>query len=422
MDNDFALDKILLDLKDENVSDTLGRFAQTIYFTQKEKIPIICNKLVPRLPGRIKSLNAYAHFIHFLACGSQKYQYKSEFASELLDKVFMKPVLLDFIYRKIPIFAVLRMCIELGTFDIEDIKVRVLKNFQLRSRYSLIMALFFLPEIRDAQCQKFLANFLTANVQGTSLIGNSLFLELNMDNLVADDYALLKSFIKTGCQHNEFALCCKNDDMNRLQDLSMMSNFDLNMRISNNFFEHCFFCHANPPLISYAAAYGSIKCFKFLLLNNADLNICDDDNFYPEHFAIVGGNVEIIHLIEQRRFDETNTLQIASLFYYDAVFEWLLNTRKINVLSAASTLYSVVHTCAIANNFHAMSLVLSLGADINARGNDTLTALMLAACFGSYDTVKILVTNSKINLSISNRHKQTALQICLCLFERFKDN
>lgn len=416
MESELHLDRLILDVTDENIHATINSISKSVYFTESDKVLTLVSKFIQQIPCRVKSLNAYARIIHYFASESQRYKYKDKFKRIFLDQIFKKPFLLDFMYHKIPLFATLRLCIDLGTFDVNDIKKYALENFNFRSQYTMLKALFFLPEINDPNCTTVIANFLRASILGTSLVGSSLidnaiYLEAHMDKLVENNFTMLKDFIKLGSQYDECAMCIKIDDVNKLQQLSTTTNFDINEKIQNIVFEHQIFCHSNPPLISYAANYGSIKCFKFLLLNNADLNICDNDGLYPEHFAIMGGNAEIIHLIEQRRFDEKNALQLASLFSNDAVFEWLLNTHRITVTQSEPTLYSVVHTCAIANNFTALQHAIALGGNINAKGNDTLTPLMLAACFRSYETAKILITNPGIDLSLSSRHRQTALHV-----------
>ena len=58
-------------------------------------------------------------------------------------------------------------------------------------------------------------------------------------------------------------------------------------------------------LTSFAAYHGSVNCFKFLIVNNfplsKDVTKC----------AIAGGNVEIIHVLEDKGYNFSNLLDIA---------------------------------------------------------------------------------------------------------------
>ena len=69
--------------------------------------------------------------------------------------------------------------------------------------------------------------------------------------------------------------------------------------------------------IGVAALFGSVKCFKYLMMNGDEIN---EDTC---KFAVAGGNMEIIHLCEQKGLVFEGCLQISSMYHRFEIFEWL---------------------------------------------------------------------------------------------------
>ena len=115
----------------------------------------------------------------------------------------------------------------------------------------------------------------------------------------------------------------KNDEIEKLQNLILKeANFDF----------------TSEYLLIWAAHYGSIKCFKYLVLNNSPLskNICKD--------AIAGGNTEIIHYIEQnkedRDFGSLKCLDYSIFFHRYSITDWLILNYKAKITSFRSSIES----------------------------------------------------------------------------------
>ena len=66
-----------------------------------------------------------------------------------------------------------------------------------------------------------------------------------------------------------------------------------------------------------AALFGSIKCFKYLMMNQD--NITDDTCV----FAVAGGNSEIIHICEQKGLKFEKCLRCASTYHRFEIYDWL---------------------------------------------------------------------------------------------------
>ena len=100
--------------------------------------------------------------------------------------------------------------------------------------------------------------------------------------------------------------------------------FDIELFSPFNFY----FNRKEVNRMELAALFGSIKCFKYLMING------DEINEETCKFAVAGGNFEIIHLCEQKGLQFRDCLYFSSLYHRFEIFEWLnthFNYRKIHL-------------------------------------------------------------------------------------------
>lgn len=95
----------------------------------------------------------------------------------------------------------------------------------------------------------------------------------------------------------------RSDDVDTFQSIvsNKLSAFT-NSFVPFNIYEN-YVINGNTRYISYAAAYGSVKIFKYLLLNHYSF----DNYTFP--YAVFGGNVEIIKIVQQNN-DTSDSLNI----------------------------------------------------------------------------------------------------------------
>ena len=73
--------------------------------------------------------------------------------------------------------------------------------------------------------------------------------------------------------------------------------------------------------VSYLQAmayFGAVKCLKYAILND-DYSLKD-----VEGYAVAGGNMEIIHLLEQKGISFSNCLEVAIMFHRNEICDWIL--------------------------------------------------------------------------------------------------
>ena len=189
----------------------------------------------------------------------------------------------------------------------------------------------------------------------------------------------------------------KNDDIEVFQKKVAESNLDINQETKVHSYENIAIPEVNPTLLQLAAYYGSMKIFKYILLNGAKLNIMNREGFSFEHFAIAGGDSEMIHIFEEKQFSFKKALKTAALFHQNQIFDWINETKeqdKLAFLDAAAS-----------NNIYVMLHYIEEGIDVNIQDDDERTALHFAAQNGSNDAIKLLLAHKDIdvNKGVDNR-------------------
>ena len=158
---------------------------------------------------------------------------------------------------------------------------------------------------------------------------------------------LLQSKKEDGCQNqkDKSIINCmlhliRNDDVNEFQKISAsIPSFDYNLKFKleqsfpenritlfsniSEFFEGETNQH-NFNYIDFAAFYGSINIFKYLLMMKVEFNR------FTALFAVSGGNIEIIHLCEQNKCNFKNALKCAIIYRHVELVDWLIDTINVD--------------------------------------------------------------------------------------------
>lgn len=105
---------------------------------------------------------------------------------------------------------------------------------------------------------------------------------------------LYKKMRDRGEPDDQLTLALRRDDLDELQSLINNDHSNVKERtVPYNIYEE-FVPNGKTNYLNYSAAYGSIRCFKYLLLNHIKV---DEHTF---KFAIYGGNFEIINITDQK--------------------------------------------------------------------------------------------------------------------------
>lgn len=98
--------------------------------------------------------------------------------------------------------------------------------------------------------------------------------------------------------------------------------------------------------IEYTAFCGSLKCFKYLLLN-CQLNL---DSIAK--YAVIGGNTEIIHICYQKKYNFKGTLLKSIYYHRNEIAKWIIDNNIDDDFE--------LHSCVNSNNFEILQYWVNL--------------------------------------------------------------
>ncbi|OHT04898.1 hypothetical protein TRFO_27517 [Tritrichomonas foetus] len=121
------------------------------------------------------------------------------------------------------------------------------------------------------------------------------------------------NFLVTYTDNDELFNIIQNDKIDEFQTKLAKSDISINSRIKNGGKEMC--------LINWASFFASVKIFKFLILSKAEI---DEETLDS---AVFGGNSEIIHILESKKFVlGVQQLIIAIQAHRQDIIEYILNS------------------------------------------------------------------------------------------------
>lgn len=185
----------------------------------------------------------------------------------------------------------------------------------------------------------------------------------HFEKLREDDWNQLK-ILREGSESTVFQIM-ENDDSDFLQ---IKENSNVNRVYSINIYNPMLnVATGNASLLEISAYFGSIRCLKYLLLNDAKLRDGEaltsvafgrfhlsDERWNSMNFAVAGGNAEIIHLLEYKNASFNNCLVVALRFHQYSIFEWLFGLKKDN----NNDLIVLLQTCINSNNVKSLLFIL----------------------------------------------------------------
>lgn len=143
----------------------------------------------------------------------------------------------------------------------------------------------------------------------------------------------------------------------------------------------------------HAAIRNNLEIVEYLIQNNANVHIKDENSYTALMWAALLGNQEIaIYLINNgARYDDTddfgNTPMILAVGYLDLVEKLLHLGADINTQNHNG--FSILMWAS--NSLESVKFLIDRGADINIRNIDGKNILILSAEQGALDVVKYLI-------------------------------
>ncbi|EAY19523.1 hypothetical protein TVAG_136540 [Trichomonas vaginalis G3] len=318
-------------------------------------------------------------------------------------------------------FLFLRRLIKALNMTTTDV-VAQLRHFcemheDLKYYHCLIFAIFA-PEIQIADTQLFstLRNLFYEEWAAPSCKPVLKDFFDNITNLNRNNWRLLQECYLSGGYPESINVAIKTDNINLFQELSNSPNFSLDHHIRPSVFESCHFVQSEPSLIQYAAFYGSLRIFKFLLLNGSDLNQEDANGSTLAQFVVAGGNVEMVRICQQRKCDFSGCLQIATRFYRFDIFDWLHFAYLNDLTEVHPKFGNVFHESAASNNVRQIIYCIDNTLDVDSRSSDKSTPLHYAVKNRAADSIRLLLSINSLDVNAKDSTGMTPLHTA-ALFE-----
>lgn len=187
----------------------------------------------------------------------------------------------------------------------------------------------------------------------------------------------------------------REDDVEKLQKFLSQTNISINSTIPYSIFEICQYINRNetdmPTLIEFASFCGSINTFKFLFMNDAKLKESTID------YAINGGNIEIIHILENSNCSFNTALDAAIHDQKDDIVDYILDNKgmQFNIDSVCTSIVNL--------NYKILNRTLDIIYDNpNDFDSDGITPLIYAAENNCIEIVNLLLSIKVIDINKSD--------------------
>ena len=245
-----------------------------------------------------------------------------------------------------------------------------------------------------------------------------------------NNFERLKNYYRNGYDRKTINYCLFTDNIQKFSKYSSRFNFDINGYTYTNWFMGKT-QSIKLSYISFAALYGSIKCFKQLFLSGAQITQ------ETMRCAIKGGDLELVRIclehcnslniqnsLETALEYERNDILDFLLYQYNMEFPPLLsctkygnirailvNSNDVNNVSGKGNL-TPLHYAVLNNDLLATKALVSCGIDINKASSEGRTALHIASLYGKADLVSFLLQNGT-DFNIKTKDGETAREIAL---------
>ena len=158
--------------------------------------------------------------------------------------------------------------------------------------------------------------------ESVDMSDDRLYFMLLHEGMICEKYHYEKDIF----QENKIARISEEDDIESFIKMSSEVGFDPKSKVlfysSSPIGFNMYYDNSERSYLQIIAFYGAVKCFKHAYLTN-EYDLSD-----VEEYAVAGGNLEIIHILEQRNVSFNNCLKISLKFHRNELSDWILMHYK----------------------------------------------------------------------------------------------
>ena len=216
-------------------------------------------------------------------------------------------------------FLFIELCIDNFMFSMEYFKKAVCYMKKHSNNFNKFVELWF-PEVRSSHQPLSLDYFYSGRDA-----------KYKDKTLLSDEYIIKNR--KLG-NPDSLATALRNDNLVALKKLLIEGKkAKLNSRIPPSFFELSSLLDNHPSLLSYAAFFGSKKCYAYLIENSADTSVLDDECLSVSAYAAASGDYNILAALEdQNEIEYQMVAEMAAYFHRSELLENVLHGKSLKLL------------------------------------------------------------------------------------------
>lgn len=207
----------------------------------------------------------------------------------------------------------------------------------------------------------------------------------------------LNDFLKYGWKKSSFGYALKYDDVELIRVLSVDDNFDYNTSIYWSLFEWSL-SPSSRIAIDIAAHFGSVKAFKYLLINGGT-----SEKLFIS--SIAGGSTEIIQMVNNTKINWEISMVAVAQFHRKELVDWIL-AQHPNTKMNPSTMVRKEY-------LRTFLIALEKSTYVDQTDDDKKTSLHYSARNGSYNLVDYLIKKG------SNIHAIDVLDLVFFLSSQY---
>ncbi|OHS92710.1 hypothetical protein TRFO_40967 [Tritrichomonas foetus] len=170
------------------------------------------------------------------------------------------------------------------------------------------------------------------------------YIAKNIKSFQANNWSKLKQMRSNNSSHCPMTEIIKDDDLNIFQMLQNELDFDWEQKIEPSAFDIHWIMKEPLSIFDFAAYYGAVKIFKFsyMVYFKDHYKISEQSTLNVVHFAIAGGNTEIVRFLYSNDYDFTGAIHFAALYHQNDIADWLISIFDLKLKNCIFGEYETV--------------------------------------------------------------------------------
>lgn len=395
----------LFNLTKESYIKSLDVIMESVYITTEERVLELSHHIIESVKYRVKSVATYADLLQFLQFKSPENPPLEKIAKFIIDEIFTE-ITSERVGRcAMQLIQFLSKCFIRQVYTNSEIMDFIRRNLQSKdARQIAILHLFshfcYLIEELDEPLYNQYLNIIRQISPKDENSPVQLFLS-ELDGWRENNWFALQTLLSHDYNGITLEGAIISDDDTSLTDCLHQKTFSVNGLMQTNLFTPSNMLETNPTIIQYSAYFGSLKCFKLLLANGADLTVETYENCSTIKFAAAGGNMGIIKILDDKKFNFRGASHYAAIYHHYDLLVWAIENKDKRHYTNCTGLGTPFECCATSNFIKGILYFMQNAIDINICWSGA-NPLFYACVFGQLDAVKLLLSHKDIQPDIKD--------------------